>query len=389
MFSERTSFIGAPTSFSEAVAARRRESGALLDLTESNPTAVGLPPLPDAMRTALAGPSVLRYVPDPAGPRAIREAVAEHYARLGVAVDPDHLRLSASTSEAYGWLLKLLCDAGDAVLVAHPSYPLLDDLARFEGVALRAVPSTFAGRWELDVEGFAAAADSGARAIALVHPNNPTGAYVSRDEREALCALARARGLALVVDEVFLEYPLRDGVRVESFARCDDVLTFTLAGLSKSLALPQMKLGWVHVSGPAELRDEALRRLEHIADSYLSVGAPVLAAAPAWLAQATALQAPVRARIATNLATLRRVFDARSAATLRAPEGGWSAVLRLPATDTDEGWARTLLSRGVVVHPGYLFDATSETCVVLSLIVDPGVFAAGIEALREAVDGSG
>lgn len=386
MFSERTAWITAPSPLSVAIAERRASLG-LLDLTASNPTAVDLPPLDPDLVAALADPAVGRYDPDPAGPLPTRLAVAEHYASLGYAVDPERVRLAASTSEAYGWLFKLLCDPGDAVIVGHPTYPLLDDLARLEGVALTPVGSSWHGRWELDLDALDAAVTPRTRAIALVHPNNPSGAYVTIDLRDALVERCRRRGIALIVDEVFLEYPHRDDRRrAPSFVSCGEVLTFTLSGLSKTLALPQMKLGWVHVGGPDAPRAEALRRLEHIADSFLSVGAPVLRAAPVWLRHREALQRPIRERIARNLATLRRLLTPESPMSLLPVEGGWSAVVRLPSTRDDDAWVMALLERGVLVQPGYFFDVPGEGYVVLSLLPRPDHFAEGVLRLCALVD---
>lgn len=385
MFSERTAWITRPSPLSVAIAERRALPG-LIDLTASNPTAVDLPPLAPELIAALADPAVGRYDPDPAGPLPARTAVAAYYASLGYSVDPEHLRLSASTSEAYGWLFNLLCDRGDAVVVGHPSYPLLDDLARLEGVALTPVGSTWHGRWELDLDALDEAITPSTRAIALVHPNNPSGAYVTLELREALLARCRQHGIALLVDEVFLEYPHRDDpLRAPSFVGCDEVLTFTLSGLSKTLALPQMKLGWVHVGGPDALRSEALRRLEHIADSFLSVGAPVLRAAPVWLRHREALQRPVRERIARNLATLKRAITAESPVSLLPVEGGWSAVLRLPATRDDDAWVLALLERGVLVQPGYFFDVPGDGHMVLSLLPRPDQFEEGVARLSALV----
>lgn len=387
MFSERTGWISAPSALSLAIDARRARPEGLIDLTVSNPTRVGLPSLPDDLRAALADPAVAAYDPDPVGPLAARAAVADHYASLGYGVDPGRLRLAASTSEAYGWLFKLLCDPGDAVVVGHPTYPLLDDLARLEGVTLTPLTSTWFGRWELDLDALDAAATPRTRAVALVHPNNPSGAFISRAEREALVARCARLGLALVVDEVFLEYAHReDARRAPSFVTCDEVLTFTLGGLSKTLALPQMKLGWVHVGGPPRERDEALRRLEHVADSYLSAGTPALCAAPVWLRHRERLQRPVRERLAHNLDALRRAVTAGSAATLLPVEGGWSAVLRVPGTRSEEEWVLALLERGVLVQPGYYFDLPGEGHLVLSLLPRVEEFAEGVARLTALVD---
>ncbi len=387
MFSERTAWITDPSPLSVAIAARRASAAPLLDLTVSNPTLVGLPPLPDALRAALADPGAAVYDPDPAGPRAARVAVADYYASLGCAVDPDRVRLAASTSEAYGWLFKLLCDPGDSILVAHPSYPLLDDLARLEGVALAAVPSTWFGRWELDLDALDRTITPRTRAITLVHPNNPSGAYVTRELRDAVVARCRRHQLALIIDEVFLDYAHReDPERAPSFVTCGDVLTFTLSGLSKALALPQMKLGWVHVGGPSPDRDEALRRLEHIADSYLSVGAPVLRAAPVWLRRRDQLQRPVRERIAHNLGSLRRAVTSASAVSVLPVEGGWSVVLRVPNTRPEDEWVMALLDAGVLVQPGYFFDLPGDGYLVLSLLTAEEDFAEGVARLLARVE---
>lgn len=387
MFSDRTAWITAPSPLSVAIADRRTSATRLLDLTVSNPTRVGLPPLPVALCAALADPGVAVYDPDPAGPRTARVAVADYYASLGCTVDPDRVRLAASTSEAYGWLFKLLCDPGDSIIVAHPSYPLLDDLARLEGVTLAAVPSTWSGRWELDLDALDRTITPRTRAIALVHPNNPSGAYVTRELRDAVVARCLQHRLALIIDEVFLEYPHReDAERAPSFVTCRDVLTFTLSGLSKALALPQMKLGWVHVGGPSPDRDEALHRLEHIADSYLSVGAPVLRAAPVWLSHRDELQRPLRERIARNLDSLRRAVTPASAVSVLPAEGGWSAVLRVPNTRPEDEWVMVLLEEEVLVQPGYFFDLPGDGYLVVSLLTPEEDFAEGVARLLARVD---
>lgn len=388
MFSARTLWNLTPNALSAHLAARRASGRPFDDLTESNPTRVGLGLAHGPAWAALAAPAVARYEPDPRGLPVAREAVCAYYAARGHALTPDDLVLTASTSEAYAWLFKLLCDAGDEVLVAHPSYPLFDDLAKLEGVALRSVPLADEGRWELDVDALDAAVTDRTRAVLIVHPNNPTGSLVSREGREALVAMCARRSLALVVDEVFGDYAWRDDrTRSGSFCDEDRALTFTLSGLSKVLAMPQLKLGWMVVRGPKPLRDEALARIEMIADSYLSVGAPVQHAAAALLAHRGAVQGAIRARVAANFTTLRGAIGAESCATLLPADAGWYAMLRVPRTRSDDAWVRALLDDDdVLVQPGWFFDVAREGVLVVSLLPEEPVFARAVARLVARVD---
>lgn len=382
-FSRRTEWDFTPNAVTLALEARRE--GELIDLTESNPTRVGFDALTRDALGALASPGSARYEPEARGIAVARDAVREYYASRGVSVDDRRVVLCASTSEAYGWLFKLLCDPGDEVLVARPSYPLFDDLARLEGVTLRPFPMHLAGRWTFDLDAFERSISPRTRAVALVHPNNPTGSFVSIDERDAVAALCRRHGLALIVDEVFLDCARRDDPgRAPTFAGFDGALTFTLSGLSKTCLLPQLKLGWIVVGGPPSPRDEALRRLEQIADTWLSVGAPVQHAAAAVLARCDAVQAALRARLEANHATLRDAVR-ETAVTLIDAEGGWYRLLRLPATRSEDAWCSALLDAGVRVQPGYFFDMEQEAFVVLSLLPDVATFREGVSRLVDVV----
>jgi aspartate/methionine/tyrosine aminotransferase len=308
-----------------------------------------------------------------------REAVAADHARRGLRVEPDRLVLTASTSEAYAFLFKLLCDPGDAILVPRPGYPLFDFLAGFESVCVDAYPLEYDGRWRIDVAALREKLTPRTRALVVVNPNNPTGSFLKRNERALVEALCAERGIALVSDEVFADFALHAVPdRAESLAVDGPALAFALGGLSKSCGLPQVKLGWIAASGPEGLRREALQRLEVVADTFLSVSTPVQAAAPRLLGRLDELQEPIRERVARNLASLRgRTAD--SAATLLHVEGGWSAVLRVPATVTEEDRVMGLLeAHDVLVHPGYFFDFPSEAYLVLSLLPEPGVFADGV-----------
>lgn len=355
------------------------------DLTVSNPTEVGLDHAP-AVLTSLGDPAGLRYRPDPRGLRVTREAVAGEFARLGARVDADRIVLTASTSEAYAFLFKVLAEPGDEILVPTPSYPLFEHLARLEGV--RAVPYRLEAdaAWRIDL---ATVAASGAqvRAIVVVHPNNPTGSFIHPDDRAALAGLCRERGWALIADEVFLDYPLDGGGGcIASFASETRCLTFTLGGLSKSAALPQLKLAWIATSGPAELAAAALDRLEFIADTFLSVGTPVALAAPDLIAAGTAVRDRVLSRCRANLAALRTAVAGFAAVEVLPVGGGWSVVMRVPAIVADEELIVELLERdGVAVFPGYFFDIPRDGYLVLSLLPRPGVFAEGIGRLLARV----
>jgi alanine-synthesizing transaminase len=386
MFSSRTLFDLRPNRLSLLREAKRRNGVPVLDLTESNPTRVGLP-YPDDLLLALADPLALRYEPLAQGSVRAREAVTNDHARRGLHVEPEHLVLTASTSEAYAFLFKLLCDPGDAILVPHPGYPLFDFLAGLESVRVDAYPMEYDRGWRIDVGALRERVTTHTRAVVLVSPNNPTGTFLKKGERAEIERLCAERGIALVSDEVFADFALRHVPdRAESLAIDGPALAFALGGLSKSCGLPQVKLGWIAVSGPAGLRSEALRRLEVVADTFLSVSTPVQVAAPRLLAGLPELQSRIRERIASNYAWLVARTAAPSPATLLESEGGWSAVLRVPATLSEEERVTYLLEeRDVLVHPGYFFDFPSEAYLVLSLLPEPGVFAEGVERTLQSL----
>lgn len=360
-----------------AVEAMRAAGAPIVDLTESNPTRVGLP-YPSNLLDALSHPAALTYQPHPRGLLTARKAIADDHRRRGVRVDPEHVVLTASTSEAYTWLFKLLCNPGDCALVPRPSYPLFEHLTELE--AVRAVPYDleYHGRWEIDAASLRDV-EPNAKAILVVSPNNPTGSYISPAEFDTVLEACRRRGLALVVDEVFADYPLDAAAPLTDIATRSDVLAFTLAGLSKTVGLPQMKLAWIVTGGPAAGRDAALAALELIADTFLSVGTPVQLAAPALLERGAAIRDAIRARIARNLATLRATAARFPASEVLPVEGGWSAVVRVPSTRGEEELVLQLLERErVLVHPGYFFDFPQETRIVISLLPEPGVFGDGV-----------
>jgi alanine-synthesizing transaminase len=369
---------------------RRTRGDEVLDLTVSNPTQVGLPDLGPRVLQALAADASGGYEPVPAGLPAARAAIAAALAADGAPIPPDRLLLTASSSESYAFLFKLLCDPGDAVLVPEPSYPLFEYLARLEGVTPVPYRLAYDGAWHVDVASVDEAlerAPGRPRALVVVNPNNPTGSFLKRFELPPLAARCEAHGLAVIADEVFAPYALReDAERVRALAAeaafTERVLTFALGGLSKACGLPQLKLGWMAVAGPPARVADAVARLELIADTYLSVGAPVQAAAARLLALGRDARQAIATRVSTNRARLAASLPPSSPCTLLPSEGGWSAIVRVPATRSDESWATALLAEdGVLVHPGYFFDLRGGTFLVLSLLPPPEIFAEGVRRL--------
>ena len=372
---------------------RKREArAALLDLTASNPTRVGLDYPREAIAAALADPGSAAYEPDARGLRLAREAVSASLDRDGHVAPPDRIVLTASTSEAYAHLFKTLADPGERVLVPRPSYPLFDYLAALESVRLGAYPLDLDARWGLDLDGVERALrDEGdpPRALVVVNPNNPTGSALRRDERRRLEALCAARGVPIIADEVFFDYLDEPAAGAadpivslldhgpENAAR---TLTFTLGGLSKSCGLPQMKLGWIVVDGPDDLAREALERLDLVADTFLSVGTPVQLAAARLLDLGRGIRESIRHRVRQNLGALLETASGSPAVRVLPRDGGWYAVLQVPAVRPEEELVLALLEQDdVLVHPGYFFDFPREAFLILSLLPAPGEFS---EALR-------
>ncbi len=387
MFSARVPADLAPNRLAAAEAALRGRGVPIIDLTETNPTAVGLP-YPAELAAALGSPGVLRYEPHPFGLASAREAVAVVAGTGGRPVDPSRLVLTASTSEAYAFLFKLLCDPGDEVLVPVPSYPLFEHLTRLELVEIRTYPLEYHGTWSVDLHHLDAAMTGRTRAILVVSPNNPTGSVLGRHDLDALAARCAAGGLALVGDEVFADYlvdPRADRARVLDQ---DEALTFSLGGLSKSVGLPQVKLGWIAAGGPATLVDAALRRLEIICDAFLSVSAPVQHAVATMLDAGRLVREAILARVVRNLAELASLVPRFPACTLLRVEGGWSAVVRVPAPRSEEALALDLLERDhVLAHPGYFFDFPREAYFVVSLLPPPDEFREGATRLLRRASG--
>ena len=386
-FSRRTSQHDVPNALAEAVAQARASDRPLLDLTAGNPTAAGIPYASQAFLEALADPRGLVYAPEPLGMSAAREAVARDWTARGTPIDASRIALTASTSEAYAVLFKVLCDAGDEVLVPAPSYPLLGFLAAFESVNLKTYPLVYAGRWHVDIDGLKRAVGPRTKAIVVVSPNNPTGSYLGEEELDAMLDL----GVPIVSDEVFATYPLATrGVpegRIASVAAAKRGLVFALSGLSKLAALPQMKLGWIGVSGDAALAVRAMARLELVLDAFLSVATPVQHALGVILATRGTAEDAIRARIRTNLGVVREAIARAPSATVLDVEGGWYAMIRVPETRTDEEWAIDLVLRdGVQVQPGYFFDVSRGAYLVVSLLTPEDVLAQGMKRLAARIE---
>jgi aspartate/methionine/tyrosine aminotransferase len=369
------------------LAVRRTRLGPpAFDLTESNPTRCDLP-YPTELLQALLDPAGLRYDPEPRGLELARRAIARWYQQWEVRVDPQHVVLTASTSEAYSFLLKLLVDPGGTAIVPKPSYPLFGQLARLDGVGLAHYRLDPEVNWRVDPDTIGAAPGT-SRAIVAVHPNNPTGSFVHPDDAELLTTRCRSWRAALVVDEVFLPYRLRDTPgSLTSFASNTRCLTFTLGGMSKALGLPQLKLAWIVVSGDESEVRSALDRLEYIADAYLSVSTPVALAAPELLRRCEVVCEAIGHRCRANLDRLLELARAVPHVAVLEPDGGWSAVLRIPNVIDEEDLAIDVLeTHGVAVHPGFLFDFPSDGYLVVSLLPPEPVFTEGVRRLLDAVE---
>jgi aspartate/methionine/tyrosine aminotransferase len=382
MFSKRTRWKLACNRYTLAQERFRAAGREALDLTVSNPTRCGLHYDAQAILTSLVAPAALDYAPQAKGVLGARQAVAAYYReRDGLAIDPEHIVLTTSTSEAYSFVFRLLCDPGDEVLVPAPSYPLFQFLADLQDVHLVPYPLLYDHGWQVDLPSLEKSLTPRSRAILVVNPNNPTGSYVKPAELVDLNRLGLEHELALVADEVFLDFAHDQQVR-PSLARNPSALTFTLSGLSKISGLPQMKVAWAVASGPGELVREALPRLEVIADTYLSMNAPIQLATPVLLEQRHAVQRQLLERIRVNLKELDRQLSPQTACQRLEVEGGWYAVLRVPVTRSDEDLAIDLLERqSVLVHPGHFYDFPRDGYLVVSLISPVEDFREGIGRL--------
>jgi aspartate/methionine/tyrosine aminotransferase len=378
MFSLRTNWDRTTNRLTEALARHNASGRKLFDLTASNPTECGFPYDSGSIMRALCSPASLKYRPDPRGLAIAREAVASYYAGRRETVSPDDMVLTVSTSEAYSFVFRLLCNPGDELLVPAPSYPLFDFLADIQDVKLVPYPLLYDHGWQIDFHSLEQAITPRTRGIMVVHPNNPTGHFTKAAEQARLNQICSDHKIAIIADEVFLDFVLAPNAS-KSFSSNYDALTFTMSGISKISGLPQMKFAWLSVSGPNELKKEALARLEVIADTYLSMNAPVQLAAPVLLEQRQGFQEQLMGRVRKNLEELDRQLAEQTHCSRLQVEGGWYAVLRIPAIGSDEDFAIQLLEqKDVYVHPGHFYNFRQEGYLVVSLIARQGEFAEGI-----------
>jgi alanine-synthesizing transaminase len=379
-FSMRSDFDRRKSELQVAKEAALHEGRRPLDLTQSNPTDAGLPPFARAL-AALQSTGSHRYAPEPLGLLSARQAISAWMRAQGVPVPPERIVLTASTSEAYAFLFKLLCDPGDEVLVPAPSYPLFGYLAQLESTRVASYPLHYDGHWHAPLHLLREACSPATRAVIAVHPNNPTGSYLKRDELAGLASL----GLPIISDEVFAPYPLEaDPSRAASALQSEDTPVFSLHGLSKLAGLPQLKVAWICIGGPEAWVDEALARLELIADTFLSVSTPVQLALPEILSAHAPFTAAIASRLPRNLASLRELTAGTALDVLRV-EGGWYAVVRLPAVLDDHAWTLRLLEQGVWVQPGYFYDFATGPYLVLGLLSDEREFTQGVAIIVQAV----
>jgi aspartate/methionine/tyrosine aminotransferase len=387
LFSSRLDWSLPRNRITELLTEKRRAGAPVFDLTESNPTRAGLSYPEEEILGALSDPRSLRYEPDPAGMREARESIAAYYDSRGATVDAGEIVLTASTSEAYALLLKLLADPGDEILVPRPSYPLFSYLAALESARTVQYPLLYEDRWFIDLEALATAITKRTKAIFVVNPNNPTGSLLKHRELDALLDVCASRNLALVSDEVFSDYALaEDPECVRSLVAIEAAPSiFCLSGLSKIVGLPQMKLGWIVLGGSA--KSDALERLELIADTYLSVGTPVQLAAGRLLETRSSVGTQILSRVRENLEELEEKLRTEPACRLLALDGGWYATVQVPSTRSDEEWAETLLAeKDVLVQPGYFFDFERGAFLILSLLTPRAIFGEGLRRIFDHLE---
>lgn len=383
MFSSHTTWNRSPNALTLLRDRMLNDGISICDLTVSNPTTCDFAYPEQDILHALADPEVLRYQPEPRGLRVAREAVAAYYSSRDGSFSPSDIILTSGTSEAYGMLFSLLCNPGECVAVPTPSYPLFEFLANLQHVQLASYRLLYDGEWHIDLDSVRDCLGAGARAVVLIHPNNPTGSFVRQDELAAIQEMAAAHHAAVIIDEVFSEFPL-DGQTHTARLQNPSVSTFTLNGISKLAGLPQMKVGWIVVNG--HKKEEALARLELVADTYLSVGTPVQRALPILLQLAPGIRAQIAERTRRNLSVLDTLLRASPACSRLHIEGGWTAIVRVPMTRTDEEWATAILTEcRVLVYPGFFFDLEGPCHLVLSLIPSPEDFSHGVSRMRSFV----
>ncbi len=383
MFAKRTDWEFHSNQITLQLDVLKQNAVDVIDLTESNPTRCGFVYPSEKILNTLSDPANLSYQPHPQGMLCARQAVSQYYQRLKVDIDPEKIFLTASTSEAYSYLFRLLADPGDHILIAQPGYPLFQFLADINDLHVDFYSLAYEDGWHIDFETIENQISKKTRVLILVNPNNPTGSYIKKDELTALNHLCQKHHIAMICDEVFFDYPFEDDQKnFLSLAHNRSTLTFTLSGISKILALPQMKIGWIVVGGPEDQVQESLQRLEVISDTFLSVSTPAQNALPQWFSTQEKIQKELKYRTAVNRSELKKMAEHFPQCRLLEAEGGWYAILKIPGIKNEEQWVLELLNEGhVYVHPGYFFDFEDEPCLVLSLLTQPQRFQEGIKRI--------
>ena len=385
-FSRRTNWPLTSNKLSLDLERLRSNKVSILDLTESNPTRCKFFYLQNNFLSSLSGEKNLQYSPASRGQLKARETICRYYAEKGSAVLPEQIFLTASTSEAYSYLFRLLVNPGEQVLFPSPSYPLFSFLGDLNDVCIDTYRLVYKNKWGVDLEGIEAIICEDTKALVMVNPNNPTGTFIHQEELERINALSQKHHFALISDEVFSDFAFNQDKNHLSLVGNDQVLTFVLGGISKTLGLPQMKLSWIIVSGPKSLVEDAAARLEIISDTYLSVNTPVQNALPAWLRQRKVIQKEINGRIFQNFQFLKEQINAAPECTLLEGEGGWYAVLSIPDSYSEEKWILAFLNKDhVAVHPGYFFDFETEAHIVISLLPPPSTFQDGIKRILDRI----
>jgi alanine-synthesizing transaminase len=387
MFSSRTDWNTTPNRLSCLAAEKNARGESIIDLTESNPTKCGFSYPSAEILAALSDPSIISYHPDPRGLLSARKAIAEYYAGHGSIITPEQIILTSSTSEAYSFLFKLLCNVGDDILVPQPSYPLFEYLCQLNDVSLRYYRLVYDGEWHINFESLQARLTERTRAIILVHPNNPTGSYLKQNEFDRICSLAAEHHISIIADEVFGPYDISPDIHPENILTSNcSVPSFSLNGISKLLALPQLKLSWIIIDGALQQRDEILNRLDIIADTFLSINTPVQIALPKLIRFSSDIRNQIRLRIQSNYKFLQSIFANSCASVLRV-EGGWYAVLQLPQKHNDDNWSEEILNHlNILVQPGHFFDMEQKSCIVVSLLPISAFFREAFLRLHKFIE---
>ena len=383
-FSNRTRWMTEPNRLARTLAALRKKGIPFLDLTDSNPTRQGFKYLESGILNPFSDSKNLLYDPDPHGLPRTRKAICDYYKTKGISLEPGQIFLTASTSEAYSFIFRLLADPGDLILAPQPSYPLLDYLTDLNDLEVGRYALRYDGAWSIDVGSMQALLKKRPKAVLFVHPNNPTGNYVHEEEKKNLLKFMPPE-TALLADEVFLDFAFEPkATRVPSFTENSSHLTFTLAGISKILGLPQMKLSWIVVSGPESLKIQAIERLNIISDTFLSASTPVQNALPRWFEMRPLIQKEILGRVQSNYRSLQETLRSAQTIKLLSQEGGWNAVMEFPSLKSDEDWALFLLEkRRLNLHPGYLFDFPQGSFLIASLLIPPETFQKAASILTQ------